>query len=69
MWSFAAPSGEFDTMIEGRGANRIGLTGGILKVGEECKGGELKNGMGVTIYHFVENIEEVCAFSSMEDTS
>jgi hypothetical protein len=43
---------------------RIGLTGGIVKVGEECKSAELNNGMGVTVYHFVESIEEVCHASS-----
>jgi len=33
--------------------------GGILKVSEECKAsGEPKMGSGVTLFHFVENIEE-----------
>lgn len=38
-----------------------GLTGGILKVSAECKqaGGELKNGVGVTVYHFVDSIDGV----------
>ena len=37
-----------------------GLGGGIVKVPAECKasGGELKKGVGVTIYHLVESIEE-----------
>ncbi|KIM99145.1 hypothetical protein OIDMADRAFT_181574 [Oidiodendron maius Zn] len=37
-----------------------GLGGGIVKVPVECKasGGELKKGVGVTIYHLVESIEE-----------
>ena len=35
------------------------MTGGIVQVPAECKSGELKNGMGVTIYHFVESIEKV----------
>ncbi|KAF8860192.1 hypothetical protein BDZ45DRAFT_800985 [Acephala macrosclerotiorum] len=43
MWNFAAPSG---------------LGGGILQVSADCKRSELKDGMGVTIYHFVESIEE-----------
>ncbi|CZR63044.1 uncharacterized protein PAC_12941 [Phialocephala subalpina] len=43
MWSFAAPSG---------------LSGGIVQVAADCKTAELKNGMGFTIYHFVESIEE-----------
>jgi hypothetical protein len=38
-----------------------GLTGGIMKVSSECKqaGGELKNGVGVTVYHFVDSIDGV----------
>jgi hypothetical protein len=36
-----------------------GLTGGIVQVPAECKTAELKNGMGVTIYHYVESIEDV----------
>ena len=42
------------------GLTKIGLSGGITKVGEDCKKGELNNGMGFTVYHFVESIEEVC---------
>lgn len=37
----------------------LGLTGGIVQVPADCKTGDLKNGMGVTIYHFVESIEKV----------
>jgi hypothetical protein len=37
----------------------LGLTGGIVQVPGECKTGELKMGVGTTVYHFVENIEEV----------
>jgi len=43
MWSFTSPSG---------------LTGGIVHVPTECKTAELKNGMGMTIYHYVESIED-----------
>lgn len=33
-----------------------------MKVPEECKKGtELKNGVGTTVYHFVESIESVCS--------
>jgi hypothetical protein len=46
---------------------KVGLTGGITKAAEECKSTELKNGMGATIYYFVDNIEKVrsslCIFS------
>jgi hypothetical protein len=35
------------------------LTGGIVQIPAECKTAELKNGMGVTIYHYVESIEDV----------
>jgi hypothetical protein len=38
-----------------------GLGGGILQVPAECKAGtELKNGLGTTVYHFVDSIESVC---------
>jgi len=43
MWSFAGPSG---------------LGGGIVQVSAECKAVEQKNGVGVTVYHFVESIED-----------
>ncbi|KAG4424764.1 hypothetical protein IFR04_002112 [Cadophora malorum] len=39
-------------------AGEMGLTGGIVQVPADCKTGDLKNGMGVTIYHFVESIEK-----------
>jgi hypothetical protein len=37
----------------------LGLSGGIIQVPAECKSREQKNGTGVTIYHFVESIEDV----------
>lgn len=40
-------------------AGKMGLTGGILQVPASCKEGEMKKGLGVTIYHFVESIEKV----------
>ncbi|PMD66841.1 uncharacterized protein K444DRAFT_605837 [Hyaloscypha bicolor E] len=44
MWSFASPSG---------------LSGGIVQVSASCKNNKLQNGMGVTVYHFVESIDEI----------
>lgn len=38
----------------------IGLGGGIVDVPAECKASDLNKGVGVTIYHLVKNIEEVC---------
>jgi hypothetical protein len=42
---------------------KIGLSGGIVQVSASCKNNELQNGMGVTVYHFVESIDEVCFIS------
>jgi hypothetical protein len=38
-----------------------GLGGGIVAVPADCKAsaGDMKKGVGMTIYHIVENIEEV----------
>ncbi|KAF2458072.1 hypothetical protein BDY21DRAFT_363640 [Lineolata rhizophorae] len=37
---------------------KMGLSGGIVQVSAECKASEQKDGTGVTIYHFVESIED-----------
>ena len=40
--------------------------GGIVQVSAECKkDGELKMGSGITVYHFVESIEEVSATTNL----
>jgi len=39
---------------------KTGLSGGIIPVSASCKNSELQNGTGVTVYHFVESIDEVC---------
>jgi predicted enzyme related to lactoylglutathione lyase len=44
MWSFAGPSG---------------LSGGIIKVDASCKTTEQPKGVGITVYHFVESIDDV----------
>jgi hypothetical protein len=36
-----------------------GLSGGIVQVPAECKSTEQKNGVGMTVYHFVDSIEDV----------
>jgi len=41
--------------------NIAGLTGGIVHVPETCKEAGQAQGCGVTIYHFVESIDEVCS--------
>ena len=38
---------------------RIGLSGGIVKLPEECSRSEQANGVGFTVYYFVASIEEV----------
>jgi hypothetical protein len=39
----------------------VGLGGGIVQVPAACKkGGDLKNGVGTTVYHFVDSIDSVC---------
>jgi hypothetical protein len=39
---------------------QLDLSGGIVQVPASCKeNSELKNGVGVTVYHFVESIDEV----------
>lgn len=38
---------------------QIGLSGGIVPVPAECKSNDLARGVGVTVYHLVENIEAV----------
>lgn len=38
---------------------QIGLSGGIVPVTAECKSNDLARGVGVTVYHLVENIEAV----------
>jgi hypothetical protein len=38
---------------------RTDLGGGIVRVSPECIRTEQKMGVGVTVYHFVDSIEEV----------
>ena len=38
---------------------RIGLSGGIVKLPEECSRSEQANGIGFTVYYYVASIEEV----------
>jgi hypothetical protein len=49
--------------LDSRLIMKIGLSGGIVQVSASCKNNELQNGMGVTVYHFVESIDEVCFIS------
>jgi hypothetical protein len=42
---------------------KVGLSGGIIQVSASCKTNELQNGMGVTVYHFVDSIDEVSCIS------
>jgi hypothetical protein len=43
----------------------LGLSGGIVQVPAECKSNEQKMGVGVTVYHFVDSIEDVCLSTSI----
>jgi len=36
-----------------------GLSGGVVQVDASCKSAELRNGVGMTIYHFVDSIDTV----------